>query len=192
MNTSKRQQILAVALNLFAEFGFSHVSISMIAKEAGVGKSLIFHHFNNKEQLWNEVKHHYFLAYTEAQLSLFDQEKDPIELIRKSMHSYFNYVQANPQVARFFAYAHLEGDEKCGEMDQPLIRRGSELIQTAQDNGLIRKGFNPTILIMSFITTINQYFIAQCHFTQWDHRLYQEPDHFITELIELTISGIKS
>lgn len=191
MSTDKRQQILAVALDLFAEFGFSHVSINMIAKQAGVGKSLIFHHFKNKEQLWDEVKDHYFSGYAQAQLNLFDQEKDPIELIKKSMRSYFEYIQSNPQVAKFFAYAHLEGDEKCGKMDKELINRGGQLIHQAQKNGQMRQGFNPAVLVMSFLTTINQYFVAQCHFEQWDARIYKEPDSFINELIELTIQGIK-
>lgn len=190
MKPDKRQQILAVALDLFAEFGFSHVSVNMIAKQAGVGKSLIFHHFTSKEQLWDEVKGAYFSAYASAQINLFEQEKDPIELIRKSMRYYFEYIKSNPQVARFFAYAHLEGDEKCGQMDQELIRRGGELIRQAQENGQMRKGFNPAVLVMSFLTTINQYFVAQCHFAQWDPNLYQEPEQFISELIELTIQGV--
>ncbi len=191
MSTDKRQKILNEALELFSEFGFSHVSINMIAKQAGVTKSLIFHHFINKEQLWDEVKAHYFSQYAQAQLNLFEQEKDPIELIKKSMRSYFYYIQKNPQVAKFFAYAHLEGDEKCGKMDQPLIEKGSELIIEAQNNGVMRKGFNPAVLVMSFLTTINQYFIASCHYSQWDAELYEKPETFIEALIELTIIGIK-
>ena len=191
MSTDKRQKILNEALKLFSEFGFSHVSVNMIAKQAGVTKSLIFHHFNNKEQLWNEVKDSYFSQYANAQLSLFEQEKDPIELIRKSMRSYFYFIKENPQVAKFFAYAHLEGDESCGEMDKPLIERGAELVQAAQDNGLMRKGFNPAVLVMSFLTTINQYFIASCHYSQWDSNLYTDPNSFIEALIDLTIQGVK-
>ena len=191
MTIDKRQKILNEALELFSEFGFSHVSINMIAKQAGVTKSLIFHHFTNKEQLWDEVKESYFSQYAQAQLSLFELEKDPIELIKKSMRYYFEYIQANPQVAKFFAYAHLEGDEKCGQMDKELIQRGSELVLAAQEAGQMRKGFNSAVLVMSFLTTINQYFVASCHYSQWDQSLYNNPESFINELIELTVEGIK-
>ncbi len=191
MNTSKKENILNEALALFATHGFAHVSLSMIAKQAGVTKSLIFHHFENKEQLWETVKEKFFKKYAENQINLFEREKDPIELIRKSMFYYFEFVKNNPLIPRFFAYAHLENDEKCGQMDQPLIARGSELIKQAQENGLMRKGFNPVILVMNFITVINQYFIAECHYKHWDESIYKNPESFINDFIENTIEGIK-
>ncbi len=191
MDISKKEKILNQSLQLFATHGFAHVSVSMIAKQAGVTKSLIFHHFESKEQLWETVKETFFKKYAESQMNLFEVEKDPIELIRKSMRFYFEFVKNNPLIPRFFAYAHLENDEKCGQMDQPLIAKGSELIRAAQKNGLMRKDFNPVILVMNFITVINQYFIAECHFKQWDHSMYQKPETFIDDFIELTIQGIK-
>ncbi len=191
MNISKKEKILNEALALFATHGFAHVSVSMIAKHAGVTKSLIFHHFENKEQLWETVKETFFQRYADSQMNLFEVEKDPIELIRKSMRNYFEFVKNNPLIPRFFAYAHLENDDKCGQMDQPLIAKGSELIKQAQNNGLMRKGFNPVVLVMNFITVINQYFIAECHFKQWDKSLYQNPELFINDFIENTIKGIE-
>ncbi len=191
MEISKKEKILNESLALFATHGFSRVSISMIAKQANVTKSLIFHHFENKEMLWETVKEKFFKSYAENQMNLFDMEKDPIELIRKSMRFYFEFVKKNPLIPRFFAYAHLENDEKCGQMDKPLIAKGSEIIKQAQDKGLMRKNFNPVVLVMNFITVINQYFIAECHFKHWDSGLYKNPDSFINDFIEITIQGIK-
>ncbi|WP_223788492.1 TetR/AcrR family transcriptional regulator [Marinicella meishanensis] len=191
MSVSKKEKILQEALVLFASHGFAHVSLSMIAKQAGVTKSLIFHHFENKEQLWETVKERFFQQYADNQMNLFEVEKDPIELIRKSMLYYFEFVKNNPMIPRFFAYAHLENDETCGQMDQPLIARGSELIKQAQADGLMRQGFNPVVLVMNFITVINQYFVAQCHFEHWDPAIYENPDAFIHDFINNTIEGIK-
>jgi len=191
MNKSKKETILDEALALFATHGFARVSISMIAKQAGVTKSLIFHHFESKEQLWETVKETFFKHYADNQMHLFDSEKDPIELIKKSMKYYFEFVKKNPMIPRFFAHAHLENDDKCGLMDQPLIEKGRKLIQAAQQNGLMRKDFNPVILILNFITVINQYFIAECHFSHWDEDLYTNPTAFIDDFIKITIQGIK-
>ena len=191
MDITKKQKILNESLVLFATHGFAHVSISMIAKQAGVTKSLIFHHFENKEQLWERVKENFFKQYVEKQMNLFDSEKDPIELIKKSMRSYFEFVKNNPMIPRFFAYAHLENDQNCGKLDLPLMERGSQLIKQAQQQGLMRKGFNPVVLVMNFITVINQYFIAECHFSHWDKSIYTDPDSFINGFIENTIKGIQ-
>jgi len=191
MEISKKQKILNESLELFATYGFAQVSISMIAKQAKVTKSLVFHHFENKETLWEQVKEQFFKTYAEDQMNLFEIEKDPIELIRKSMKFYFEVVKNNPLIPRFFAYAHLENDEKCGQLDKPLIQKGNEIIKQAQAKGLMRKDFKPVILMMTFITVINQYFIAECHFKQWDQDIYRDHDTFINDFIEITIQGIK-
>jgi len=191
MDTTKKQKILKHSLDLFSTHGFAHVSISMIAKKAGVTKSLIFHHFENKNNLWEKVKESFFKQYVENQMNLFDEEKDAIQLIRKSMLYYFDFVKKNPLIPRFFAYAHLENDENSGKLDQPLMQRANQLITTAQQHGLLRKDFNPVILVMSFITMINQYFNAKCHFKHWDKSIYNDPDSFINGFIEMTIQGIK-
>lgn len=189
--TSKKEAILDAALTLFAEHGFAHVSIAMIAEQSGVTKSLIFHHFGSKEQLWDEVKEHYFRQYAQTQEILFEQEKNPLALIEKSMRNYFNFIKQNPLVARFFSYAHLANDAGCGDLDKPLFMQGEFLIKSAQQQGLIRAGIKPSVLIMTFINGINQYFVARCRFEQWDSNLYRDDDLFINHFIELLMTGIK-
>ncbi len=51
-----RAKILAAAKNVFLKYGFEASYIKMIAAEAKVNTNLIFHHFNDKEQLWQQVK----------------------------------------------------------------------------------------------------------------------------------------
>ncbi|MCF6300413.1 MAG: TetR/AcrR family transcriptional regulator [Proteobacteria bacterium] len=193
MNTKldKKKMILDAALDLFSEHGFSHVSMTQVAKKAQVTKSLIFHHFENKRSLWDHVKESIFSAYANAQMNLFKEEKDPIHLIRKSIRSYFDFIKENPKIVRFFTYSHLENDDLCGEMDKPLIDNGSRLIKQAQIDGLMRNDFNPVTLVMMFISGINQYFIAQCHFEHWDEHMYQDSEQFINDFTEILIKGVK-
>lgn len=188
---TKKEAILSTALTLFAEHGFAHVSIAMIAEQSKVTKSLIFHHFGSKEQLWDEVKQHYFRQYAQTQEVLFEQERNPLSLIEKSVRNYFNFIKQNPLVARFFSYAHLDNDDSCGDLDKPLIEQATMLIESAQQQGLIRTSINPTVLIMTFITGINQYFVARCRFETWDKNLYRDDDTFINYFIELLMAGIK-
>ncbi|MFA0086714.1 TetR/AcrR family transcriptional regulator [Vibrio sp. 10N.261.51.F12] len=51
----KREQIIAVATQLFAEIGFEKTPVSMICDSAGVSKGLVFHHFKNKNELLRQV-----------------------------------------------------------------------------------------------------------------------------------------
>ena len=47
----KRQLIMNTALKLFANKGFASTPISLIAKEAGISKGLIYNYFSSKEDL---------------------------------------------------------------------------------------------------------------------------------------------
>jgi AcrR family transcriptional regulator len=49
--TAKRDVILSRAADLFAQFGYSATSISMIAGACGVSKALLYHYYPDKEAL---------------------------------------------------------------------------------------------------------------------------------------------
>mgnify|MGYP006447964239 CR=1 FL=1 len=51
-----REEILEAASYYFVENGFEGTSIQNVADRAKVNKSLIYHHFQSKEELWKTVK----------------------------------------------------------------------------------------------------------------------------------------
>ena len=51
MRESRREQIMNAALELFASEGYSHCSISQLAKHAGISKGLVYNYFVSKEAL---------------------------------------------------------------------------------------------------------------------------------------------
>jgi AcrR family transcriptional regulator len=53
--TEKQANILAIAMQLFAEQGYEATPTSQIAKRAGVSEGLIFRHFENKEGLLKAI-----------------------------------------------------------------------------------------------------------------------------------------
>ena len=53
--TNKKEKILQVALELFANEGYSATSTSKISKTAGVSEALIFRHFANKQGLLDAI-----------------------------------------------------------------------------------------------------------------------------------------
>ncbi|MEM9821416.1 MAG: TetR/AcrR family transcriptional regulator [Bacteroidota bacterium] len=51
-------KILSIATKCFAKNGYGGVSISLLAKEAGIADSLLHYHFGNKEELWKKAVSH--------------------------------------------------------------------------------------------------------------------------------------
>ncbi len=52
VQSSKQEVILIAAISVFARFGKAKASMAMIAKLAKVSKPLLFHHYRNKESLY--------------------------------------------------------------------------------------------------------------------------------------------
>lgn len=80
--TEKQENILKVALELFAKEGVNAVSTKMIAKQAGVSEGLIFRHFENKEGLLKAIMEK-GNEKANQQLGSIVFESDPKTLIRK-------------------------------------------------------------------------------------------------------------
>jgi len=55
IRTEKENLILEVALNLFAKNGYASTSVSMISKEAGISKGLMYNYFASKEDLLKRI-----------------------------------------------------------------------------------------------------------------------------------------
>lgn len=60
MTVKTKEKILQAAKDLFVKHGFDGVSMNDIAKQAGVTYALTYHHFEDKADLWSQVKDHIY------------------------------------------------------------------------------------------------------------------------------------
>lgn len=82
--TSREQQAIRMqkriqkaALDLFYQFGFDHVSMAQIAKEAGCSTGNIYHYFPDKEALTLHMTTYVDEAYAEIEEAYFRDAKTP-------------------------------------------------------------------------------------------------------------------
>ncbi|MCD4665178.1 MAG: TetR/AcrR family transcriptional regulator [Bacteroidales bacterium] len=71
---SRRKQIMDVALELFADNGYAHTSISQIATKAKISKGLMYNYFKSKDDLLLNI----FDDGMRAMFDLFDPNKDGV------------------------------------------------------------------------------------------------------------------
>ena len=71
---NRRKQIMDVALELFADNGYAHTSISQIATKAKISKGLMYNYFKSKDDLLLNL----FEDGMGAMFDLFDLNKDGV------------------------------------------------------------------------------------------------------------------
>jgi AcrR family transcriptional regulator len=93
----RRNLIMEVALELFADKGFSHVTIANIAQKAGISKGLLYNYFESKEQLITEI----MMAGINEFIEVFDPNKDG-ELTHEELHFFIDETFRILQAKRRF------------------------------------------------------------------------------------------
>lgn len=159
-----RSNILQAAQDLFANHGFAGTSISMIAKQAGVNQSLIYHHFTNKHDLWRKVKKEFITPYMPkdnpgAQL----QSLDLHDFIKTIIMVRFNIYKNNPDMGRMVLWQLLEfKDEKpLFEDTGHVMVTMLECIAKFQRNGKIHPRYSdssPSQLLFFIFTNASSLF----------------------------------
>lgn len=193
-----KQAILIAAEELFLENGLSNTPLSHIAKKAGVTKSLIHHHFESKESLWNEVKHMALEEYETKQREIMSRGDVTIETLRKSVVAYFRSLQKHPKIVRIMAWMHIEDlDDECGQCaHDPLIEWGVKQVEEAQEKGIIRSDIPAVHVVMSFIMMISGWFQDRSVFRKWlvegdsDADLAAADELFLETALKIIVNGV--
>jgi TetR/AcrR family transcriptional regulator len=79
----KRRAILARSAELFAERGYARTSMSEIAAACGTSKALLYHYYENKEQLLHDLLKAHFIKLDEAVQAADAAGAPPVERLRR-------------------------------------------------------------------------------------------------------------
>lgn len=135
---NRKQSILAAALACVTEHGLEACTIEMIRERAGASIGSLYHHFGNKQRLLAAL----YLGGVEDYGRVADRALraagSPEELVRSVVTSYLQWVEANPDWARFLLHGRSR-IEQAGELDAAL-HEINRLHQQCFDEQLQRLG----------------------------------------------------
>jgi AcrR family transcriptional regulator len=110
VNLERRQHLLSVARQVFAERGFTATTMDDVARAAGFTKPILYQYFDSKTDLYREI-----VAQTAARLlsqleAAVETTTSPRERIEVAFRVYFETVVSEPDAFRIlFIHAH-EGE----------------------------------------------------------------------------------
>ena len=89
----RREQILAVAEQVFAARGYQGTSLEDIAAAAAITRPLIYSYFTDKDSLYLEILKSARSELESALIAAVAGHQEPGEQLRAGMRAYFVYVQ---------------------------------------------------------------------------------------------------
>jgi len=92
--------IKRTALELFAQRGYHHTSVSDIAQEADISKGLLYNYFENKEALLKEIILDAFEVSKQLFVEALAHDEDPCEQLRYLTERSIGWIKSNMQYWR--------------------------------------------------------------------------------------------
>lgn len=140
-----KEQILDACLAVFARHGYEKTSTVMLAEAAGISRSLIFHHFKSKKDLYLSLLDRCFeKGSIEISFDNILEQGDFFEVKEKISNIKFNYYRKNPELYKVIMEAFYNTPEELKmeicEKYGKLINKRDEVMELLFEKVPLRKG----------------------------------------------------
>jgi AcrR family transcriptional regulator len=148
----KRAQILDAALAVFSRKGVFGTRIADIAREAGIAYGLVYHYFQNKEEILNTIFEERWTHVTQLLEEAERRGENVEERLRGVARVFLNAYARRPQVvevllleftrmSKFLEPVHIDHIGGAFQVVTRILERG-------QKEGEIRSDVSPAILML--------------------------------------------
>ncbi|WP_347834854.1 TetR/AcrR family transcriptional regulator [Gracilibacillus sp. JCM 18860] len=146
-----RKKILKAAKEEFFEKGYNGARIESIAKRAGVKKQLIYHYFNGKDDLINQIIDHFVSAVPTGNLTLPTKPED-IAAFRLKVN--IDHLKDFLKYTAWEAVEKMPKDSNGDETRKKVLHSYNTDMVKKQEEGLVPKELDPALitLMMSSLT----------------------------------------
>ncbi|MBY0501052.1 MAG: TetR/AcrR family transcriptional regulator [Alphaproteobacteria bacterium] len=179
------QKIIQTAKEVFLTKGFEGSSISDIANKAKISKSLIYHHFSHKRDLWKAVKTSIFQAFVGQALSQVSFPMDSFKSFLKSFVTLrFRFYEDNPEIARLITWQRLENtQEDIIGIENKKFTSIEPQIREFQKREEIRPELDPKMVSYFIMSAASMLFMDKPDFLDI-HTENEKKQQFLDMLIE--------
>lgn len=142
---ARRDQLVALTLELVADRGYRGTSLQRIADAAEISKAAVLYHFPSKDAVIAAAYEHVIGELVAEVGAAVDAAPDPLTAAETYLDTLLAYLDAHPRHARLVAEALP--DEREITDDRPSSPRRWEslagLLAEAAGQGLAREGIDP-------------------------------------------------
>ena len=156
----KRRQILDAAVTVFAHQGFHATRVADIADEAGVAYGLVYHYFNSKDQVLNEL----FLERWSLLLAAIEEAERTAGSHREKLGAVAGFIfdsyRYDPELMKVIIVEVTRAANSFGKTHLEEIQRAYEsiakIVADGQAAGEFRADVDPRFASQAFYGAVEQ------------------------------------
>jgi TetR/AcrR family acrAB operon transcriptional repressor len=151
-----RKELMAIAIDCFARYGYQGTSIDRIASAAGVTKGALYYHFRDKEELLFEAVQDRIAEFEERVVGSVSPSTDPAgalaEIARVCVH-----IATKNNLRRFILTLMVEAldtNPRLSEAFRGILRRFRSylagIVRVGQEQGVFRRDVDASLAAQLF------------------------------------------
>ena len=161
-NTSER--IIQVARELFAQKGYSAVSMDEIAKRVGIKKASLYYHFKSKDEIYRTIIQKAIDEVLKILEVSFSGE-NIVEEAKNFSVKIHEFIFENKDYVKIMAREIIDGNISPKEISQkyiPIVLKfGVKILEEGQKKGIFRRDVDPNHLAFTIAGAILIYFLME-------------------------------
>jgi AcrR family transcriptional regulator len=163
-SSPRREELLSIAAKLFAKKGYRATSVRDIAGKADILSGSLFHHFDSKEEILDELIRPFFAELVERSLAVENEHLPPRETVVGLVTAYITMMKNSPDSARI-----IYNDWNYIVTSRPYLQKGfaeldrvwTDMMRSALEEGLFRDDVDYGIvhrLVLGSLTDVINWF----------------------------------
>ncbi|MQY02884.1 HTH-type transcriptional repressor KstR2 [Actinomadura sp. RB68] len=141
---------MKLAADLFAEKGFQATTVRDIAKEAGILSGSLYHHFDSKESIVDEILSGFFEEIMSAYRGVIERGEDPRATIAGLVRIAFGTLEPHRAAITVMQndWSYLQSMPRFGYLtksEDEVEKMWVDTIKAGQDDGLFRADIDPKL-----------------------------------------------
>jgi TetR/AcrR family transcriptional regulator len=170
--------------------------MQVISRRAGVSKSLLYHHFKSKQELWHAMVDQCFQrsGILERFYSIVSSgDMRSLADFAQGEEGFFHFLGRNPGVVRMMNWLDLEGGFETGFPDpcsrDAVLARMREMV----DRGVIRADIDTVVLPIVYMSICVNWFSSRWKYLDWfrEEKDQESIDRrFIRGAIDILLRGM--
>ncbi len=136
LKTIRRQQIINVAVELFAQKNYHEVLMEEVAEKAGMAKGSIYNYFLNKEDLYISIITHRLESLLQLLKERIDTRNTPLINIRRIIIHIYSFMAKYPHFFQIWYREKLRCGFQTNQRVQKLYGEIKNLLEIALERGI--------------------------------------------------------